>query len=185
MKLFLSIALLSLPLLAMAELPKWQIIPDKSSITFTATQNNAPVTGQFKTFTGEITFDSEQLSNSNVTITIDTDSVTTSYAEIAETLKKPDWFDVKIFPKATFKATSFSKMGDHSYQANGTLTLRDKSVPLSLTFDIRPITKTTSVATGETILQRTTFGIGKGEWANTDSVKDEVKVNFSLTATKK
>lgn len=185
MKLLFTAAILSLPMLAMADLPKWQIIPDKSSITFTATQNNAPVTGQFKTFTGEINFDTEQLSNSNVTITVDIGSVTTSYAEIAETLKKPDWFDVKIFPKATFKATSFSKMGEHSYQANGTLTLRDKSAPLTLTFDLKPITKTTSVATGETTLQRTAFGIGKGEWANTDSVKDEVKVNFTLTATKK
>lgn len=167
-----------------AATPKWQIIPDKSTITFTATQNDAPVTGEFKSFTGDIHFDPQQLSISNVTIIVDIASVKTSYAEIAKTLLSQEWFDVKTFPKATFKATSFSKIGDNNYQANGTLTIRDKTSPVTLTFTLQPVTKITTIAKGETTIQRSTFGIGRGEWASTDNIKDEVKINFTLSATR-
>lgn len=177
-------AILFLSLMAQAEVAKWKILPEKSNITFTATQNNAPVTGEFKTFTGEINFDPLQLSVSNVTITIDIGSVTTSYAEIAKTLKTAEWFNVAQFPQATFKATSFSKIGDNSYQAKGTLTVRDKTAPLNVTFDLQSVTQTTSVAKGEAALQRSMFGVGRGEWASTDQVKDDIKINFTLTATK-
>lgn len=177
-------AIVFLSLMAQAEVPKWKILPEKSNITFTATQNNAPVTGEFKTFTGEINFDPLQLSVSNVAITIDIGSVTTSYAEIAKTLKTAEWFNVAQFPHATFKATSFSKIGDSTYEAKGTLTLRDKTAPLNVTFDLQSVTQTTSVAKGEASLQRSTFGVGRGEWASTDQVKDDVKINFTLTATK-
>lgn len=183
-QLFFTFVIIFIPTLCHAAVPKWQIIPDKSSITFTATQNNAPVTGEFKSFTGEINFDSEQLSISNVTIVVDIASVKTSYADIAKTLLTQDWFDVKSFPKATFKATSLSKIGDNNYQANGTLTIRDKSTPVTLKFQLQPVSKITTIATGETTLQRSTFGIGRGEWASTDNIKDEVKINFTLAATK-
>jgi polyisoprenoid-binding protein YceI len=183
--LLLSVAILCASLTSLAEVPKWQILPEKSTISFTATQNNAPVTGDFKTFSGDINFDPEQLSVSNVTIVIDIGSVKTSYAEIAKTLLTPEWFDVKSFPHATFKATSFTKLGENSYQANGTLFLRDKSSPLTLTFQLQPISKTTTIAKGEATLQRSNFGVGRGEWASTDNVKDEVKINFTLTASKK
>lgn len=177
--------LLCTPLLSLAEASQWNIVPDKSQITFTATQNNAPVTGEFKSFTGDIHFDAEQLSISHITITVDINSISTSYAEIAKTLLTADWFNAKMFPTATFKAQSFSKMGENTYQANGTLTLRDKSSPIILLFILQPLSKTTVIAKGEATLQRINFSIGKGEWASTDDVKDEVKVAFVLTATKK
>ncbi len=183
-KLLITSAIIVSSLQCYAAVPKWQIVPDKSSITFTATQNNAPVTGEFKSFSGEINFDAEQLSNSNVTIVIDTASIKTSYADIAKTLISQEWFDAKTFPKATFKATSFSKTGENNFQANGTLTIRDKSSPVTLKFELQPVSKSTSVAKGETTIQRSTFGIGRGEWASTDNVKDEVKINVTLTATK-
>ncbi|MBX9587067.1 MAG: YceI family protein [Gammaproteobacteria bacterium] len=183
-KLFLISGIILSSPVCHANVQKWQIVPDKSSITFTATQNNAPVTGEFKAFSGDINFDVEQLSNSNVTIIIDIASVKTSYADIAKTLMSQEWFDAKTFPKATFKANSFSKMGENNFQANGTLTIRDKSTSATLKFELQPVSKTTSIAKGETTIQRSTFGIGRGEWASTDNVKDEVKINFTLAATK-
>lgn len=176
---------MTLPLELKAAVQKWEILKDKSTITFTATQNNSPVTGEFKDISGEINFDSNQLSLSNVNIVIDMNSVTTSYAEIATTLKTAEWFDVKTFPKATFKATSFNKLGENSYQATGLLTLRDKSSTITLPFELKQITPLTTEAKGQVEIQRSTFGIGRGEWASTDNIKDEVKITFTLTATKK
>lgn len=160
----------------------WKIIPDGSSIKFTATQNGAPVSGDFKTFSGEINFDPDQLDKSNVQITIDIASVSAAYKEVTDTLKTADWFDVTAFPKAVFKADHFTKTDNNTYQATGTLTIRDKTQPVVLTFTLPEYSKTKALAKGETTLKRSTFGVGKGEWAKTDEIKDEVKVEFVLAA---
>lgn len=177
--------LLMLPLSALAAVPTWQIVPDQSKLTFTATQNNAPVTGQFKKFTGEIHFDPDQLDASTVKITVDTTSISDPYNQLSETLSGPDWFNVKIYPQAIFTASKFVKTGDKTYQANGTLSIRDKTLPIVLNFTQEEYTPTEARIKGNTTIKRTAFGIGQGEWADTKTVKDEVQIDFEVTALKK
>ena len=180
----IAIATLSLLSTVAAAAPAWKIIPSQSSLTFTATQNNSPVSGKFKQFSGTINFDPDQLSTSAINIVVDIASVSTSYAEVGDTLKTPDWFDAKLFPQAVFKATQFTKTGSNNYEAHGILTIRDKSIPVTLAFTLKEFPPTKALATGETTLKRNQFGLGKGEWAKTDEVKDDVKVDFVLSAQK-
>lgn len=168
-----------------AAVPAWQMVPTESTLTFTATQNGSPVSGQFNTFTGDINFDPVQPAASHIRIVVDTGSVSTSYKEVGDTLKTPDWFDVKLFPQAVFTAANFTKTGDNTWQANGSLTIRDKSVPITLTFVLEEYSSTKARAKGKTTLKRTMFGVGKGDWAKTDQVKDDVEVDFTVTAVKK
>lgn len=167
---------------APSSLPPWQIISADSSITFKATQNHSPLSGQFKQFKGEIYFDPAALKTSKVTIIIDMNSVVTSYKEVGDTLKSSDWFDIKLFPEATFKAEEFIQTEDNTYQAKGTLTIRDKTAPVTLIFTLNNYTNNTSRASGSTTIKRSAFLIGKGEWAKTDDIADEVTVNFILSA---
>lgn len=167
-----------------AAVPEWKIVPEKSSLKFTATQNNAPVSGEFKKFTGTIIFDPNDLANSNIKIIVDLNSLQTSYTELTDTLKSDAWFDIKLFPRATFKAKKFTKSEGNNYQAHGTLVIRDKSIPVTLNFVLDQYDPTSAHATGNAELQRTLFGVGQGEWAKTNEVKDEVTINFDLTAQK-
>lgn len=164
-------------------IPQWKILDDKSTLTFIATQNGAPVNGEFKKFSGEIKFDPAQLSGSQIKIEIDMNSVSSSYAQIADTLKTADWFNVKSYPKATFVASHFTKTGNNAYQANGNLTLRDKTVPITLNFVLDEYSAAQSRVHGDTTIKRSAFGVGQGEWSNTNSVKDEVQIHFTLSAT--
>ncbi|QLH43385.1 MAG: YceI family protein [Coxiellaceae bacterium] len=172
-----------LPISALAA--NWQLVPDQSSITFTATQNNAPIIGKFTRFSGDINFDPKQLNTSHAKITVDMNSVSASYEVVADTLKTPDWFDVKQFPQAIFEANNFSKTADNQYQANGTLTLRDKTLPVTLTFSQENTSDTQYKIKGSTSIQRTNFGVGRGEWSKTNEVKDQVQINFIVTMIKK
>ena len=181
-KCLLAILILLLPLFANAAVPVWQIVPNESSITFTGIQNDAPASGKFKKFTGTINFDPDQLNESKVRIVIDMNSVSTSYSDFTSTLITDDWFNVKLFPEAIFEATQFKKIGDNQYQTTGTLTIRDKTVPVILSFESKELSKTKAFVNGSTTLKRTLFGIGQGEWADTDAVKDNVQVNFDITA---
>jgi polyisoprenoid-binding protein YceI len=163
----------------------WNMVPNESQLTFTATQNGSPLTGEFKSFTATLLVDANDLKNSSIDIIIDMNSVNASYAEVKNTLLTPDWFNVKAFPKAEFKATEFTKTGDNTYQAIGTLTIRDKSVPVILNFNSSFPNPNKGVVEGSTSIKRNAFGIGQGEWMSTEQIKDEVTVNFKVTAIKK
>ena len=171
-----------IPTFANADIIAWQIVPDESSITFTASQNNAPVMGEFKKFEGNINFDPNQLDKSNVRIIIDTSSVSTSDPDISGTLKTADWLNAKVFPQAIFTANNFTKTGNSAYQANGTLTIRDKSLPVKVLFILDKYTPTNAHAKGMVVLKRDDFGVGQGDWSSTDVVKNEVQVNFKISA---
>jgi polyisoprenoid-binding protein YceI len=180
---FILLALL--PAICMATVPAWKIVPNESSLTFSATQNDAPVTGQFKKFTGEINFDPNQLSANNIKIVIDIGSITDPYNQLSDTLKTPDWFNVQLFPQAIFQSNNFVKTGDKTYQSKGTLTIRDKTLPITLIFTQVEYTPTKAVIKGSTTIKRTAFGVGQGEWADTKTVKDDVQINFTITAVTK
>ncbi|HAU0201934.1 TPA: YceI family protein [Legionella pneumophila] len=174
-----------MPLLANASVPSWEIVPAESQLTFTATQNGAPVKGEFKTFTGTILVDPNDLKNSSIDIIVDINSLTASYAELKTTLVTSDWFDAKLFPKAEFKSTQIEKTGDKSYQAKGTLTIRDKSQHIVLTFTGDEPNPSKGMVVGSTVIKRTQFGVGQGEWSSTNEIKDDVTVNFKVVANKK
>jgi polyisoprenoid-binding protein YceI len=191
MKLFKLVS--GVTLLAVAQLffavpsfsaPLWKITPERSSIQFSATQNGAPVKGEFKKFSGDINFDFNQLTENKVKIVIDMNSVSTSYPDLTTTLKASDWFDMKLFPEAIFEAAQFEKMGANQYQAKGTLTIRDQAVPVTLTFTADQSSPNSVVVKGFTTLKRTAFGVGRGEWASVSEIKDDVRVDFVVSAVK-
>jgi len=173
------------PLVAFADVPSWKIIPNESTLTFTATQNDAPVTSKFTDFSGDINFDPAQLDKSNVKIVVNVGSISDPYNQLSDTLKTPDWFNVKVFPQAVFQSSGFTKTGDKTYQAKGTLTIRDKSQPVVLNFTQEEYSQTKAKMTGNTTIKRTAFGVGQGEWSDTKAVKDDVQINFTVSATRK
>jgi len=180
----LYLALL-LPMAAQAVPVQWQMVPAESQLSFTATQNNAPVSGQFKSFSADLLVDLDDLKNSHIDIVVDINSVSASYADLKDTLITADWFNAKLFPKAEFKASEFEKTGDNAWLAKGTLTIRDKSAPVTLTFTTKEVTPDKRIVTGSTSIKRSDFGVGQGDWASTDEIKDEVTVNFTVSAVRK
>jgi polyisoprenoid-binding protein YceI len=171
------------PMVVMAA-PIWKIVPENSSITFTATQNNSPVTGSFKSFGTFVRFDPVDLKASRVEVNVAVASVKTSYSQIADTLLTPDWFNASVFPHAIFTAKNFMQVKDNTYAAKGLLTIRDKTIPIVLMFKLDEYSANKAHATGWTTVKRTQFGIGQGEWAKTGEVKDDVTVTFDVSATK-
>lgn len=172
------------PMVALADASHWQIIPTESQLTFTGTQNAAPVKGEFKKFSGDIIVDPNDYKQSKIDIIVDIGSLSASYADLVTTLVAPDWFDAKLFPKAEFKADNFEKTGENNYLAHGNLTIRDKTVPVTLTFTTEQPSANKGIVTGSTTLKRSAFGVGQGDWASTDEIKDEVTVNFKVSALK-
>jgi len=176
--------MMSPPTIVLAAAPAWKILPEKSTLSFIGTQNGSPVKGSFKKFTGQINFSSEQLNESKVKIIVDMSSLATSYSDLTSTLAAPEWFNIKVFPDAIFEAAQFKKIGAHDYQAEGQLTIRDKSLPVTLSFSLNETSRSEATVQGHTSIKRTLFNVGQGEWASTDEVKDDVQINFVVVAKK-
>lgn len=177
------ICCLFIPFMVYAKPPQWIIEPSESQLSFTGTQNGAPVTGTFKTFTGTLYFDANALSESSVAIIVDIDSLDTAYADVKKMLLTSDWFDAHRFPKAEFKSTQIKKTAQNGYEAMGTLRIRDQSAPVTLSFTVEERAPNKRFVMGNTLINRNTFGVGQGEWASTKEIKDEVTIQFKVVAT--
>ena len=155
-----------------------------STLGFTATWSENAIEGRFKTWTADILFSPEALDRSKLTVAVDVGSADTGDAQRDQSLPSGDFFDTAEHPKATFTAAKFRKTGEGKFVADGTLDLRGVKKPLSLPFSLK-IDGDTATASGVTTLDRTTFGVGQGEWASTDQIAAKVKVSFRLTAKRK
>lgn len=131
--------------------------------------------GTFKTVSGAISFDKDDVTKSTVEITIDAASIDTNDAKRDEHLKSPDFLNAAEFPQITFKSTAIEKTGDKTAKVTGDLTVvgTTKPVTLDVTFNGEAplpwdasVVKTGFSATGSFsgpdfgIAKMTEFGLG-------------------------
>lgn len=174
-------------------IPRYAAVAEKSELRFVATQNHAPVEGRFTQFAAEIAFDPARPAECRIRAEIRLAAVAADYEEVARTLLTAPWFDAERFPAAVFEAfhcerfpeKAMQRPGLGAFRADGTLTLRGKTLPLSVQFVLERHDADGAAASGATTLRRTAFGIGQGEWAATDTVADEVAVRFRIEAIRK
>jgi polyisoprenoid-binding protein YceI len=169
---------------ALADAPAYKVEADKSQLKFIATQNNAPLEGTFKTFDAKILFDPKQLDKSHIDVEIDLASLHMADMSVAQTLAGAEWFASKDFPKAIYKASVIKHVKDNEYIAEGTLTLKNKSLPVALSFVMETMDDTSAIASGNATILRNDFMVGEGEWSKDESIKNEVRVEFRITAQK-
>ncbi|HWK74213.1 MAG TPA: YceI family protein [Povalibacter sp.] len=158
---------------------QWKMQPKESTLTFVATQAGAPFEGKFEKFTADIAFDPQDLAGSRFDVKIDLASVNSRDGERDDTIRGPDLFDVKRWPSGHYVADKFTAQGGDKFTATGKLTLRDvtRDVPIEFTFENA---NGSAWLKGTADLKRLDFGIGQGEWKDTATVANEVKIRFAL-----
>ena len=92
------------------------------------------VSGQFKTFDGEFKSGGEDFSGSEISFTIDVNSIDTENEKRDGHLKSDDFFSAEKFPSITFVGKSMEKVDGKNYKLTGDLTIRDvtKTVELNV-----------------------------------------------------
>lgn len=157
----------------------WQVDAAHSTLTFTNTYQTVSYTGQFRRFTATIDYDPGDLAHAKFDVSVDITSLDTQNAERDHTALGADFFDAMKFPRAHFVTTSFHKTAEGKVIADGTLTLRGISKPVTL--DVEFSTRGDGATLDVTArLKRLDFGIGAGEWADPSMIGDEVTVHGHL-----
>jgi len=158
----------------------WRAVPEESEIGFEVTQLGATVNGRFAAFQADIRFDPADLADSRAVVLVEIASVDTKNEDRDAQIRGPDWFDVATYPLARFETTSFRRDGD-AFVASARLTLRDVTREVDLPFNLG-IDDGRAVMTGELVVSRTDFGIGRGQWTDTAVVGDQVRIGIRLLA---
>jgi polyisoprenoid-binding protein YceI len=111
----------------------WRFDPAYTTVEFVIRNLWYKVKGRFGVVEGVIDLDEEDISRSSVTVTIKANSIDTGNKKRDTHLFARDFFDVENFPEIEFKSTSVRRGRDRdSLDVEGTLTVKDKSVPLAL-----------------------------------------------------
>lgn len=174
-----------------AQVASWSLLPEASHLQFQFTQAGSDETGRFGNFQADFYFDPEKLEQSHFAVTVDMASVDTGDSERDQILRSEDLFAVEQWPEAHFKTTSITRGEGNRYLAQAELTIRDQTRQLPFPFTLE-ISETAAGGEGqgravfrlkaEVSLKRLDYGVGKGDWAETTWISDEVLVKVDVQA---
>jgi len=162
--------------------PAWTV-GEGSTISFRTSWSGSAIGGGFKAWKADIRFSPDALDRSSVRVAVDTGSGFGNYNEVTSGLPGELWFDAPKCPEAVFVADAFERLGPERYRAAGTLTMKGVSRPLEFPFTLKIEGKTATMS-AEIPLDRTLFGIGTGQYADTATIPAEVVVGVKLNATR-
>jgi polyisoprenoid-binding protein YceI len=147
--------------------------------------------GHFNKFDATAETSNDDFTDAKITFEADIDSITTGNEQRDGHLKSDDFFNAATYPKLTFVSTSLKKIDTENYKLTGNLTIRDKTLPVSLDVVYGGTTKN---AYGHTIagfelngkINRKDFGL---KWSFTTEagnvvVSDEVRLVIGVEMVK-
>ena len=149
------------------------------------------VPGFFRDFTGEVSFDSTDVTKSSVNFKAMVTSVDTGVTGRDNHLRRADFFEVEKYPELTFKSTKVEKKGK-GWMVTGDLTMKGVTKSVAIPFEIagwlpggeRSGPKMGIV--GEAMINRKDFGVNYGNTlpGGVAQIGDEVKVLLQIEAGK-
>lgn len=146
-----------------------------STLAFAGKYQGEVFVGRFPGFSTRLSFDPRQLEAARLEVTIPMATATTRNADYDGEMRGAAFFDAAKFPQARFVAGKFRALGGNRYAADGTLTLRGASKPVTLTFEWTP--GANPVLFGRAAVQRLDFAVGGGQWADTKLLPNAIAVS--------
>ncbi|SET27702.1 Polyisoprenoid-binding protein YceI [Oceanobacillus limi] len=171
----------------------WNVDASHSELGFSVKHMMiSKVKGTFEKFDAKIEADLDNLTDSNVALTVDLDSINTRNEDRDNHLKSADFFDAENHPKMTFVATDIKKKSDNNFDLTGDLTIRGTTNPVTVDVTLEGVSKDpmsgNEVAgfSGEATINRKDFGLTWNVAVETGGVLvgEEVKINFEIEAHK-
>ena len=173
--------LISLPALAAT----WVIDPDDSHVYFKYTFGGDAYRGEFKNVEAIFEIDPMSPGACNFSVTIPIGEISTDSPEVLDYLLDYELFDGDTWPTASFKAEKCRLESLNTFVADGTLTIRDQTHPLSFPFKLNVETADGRIRfrlTSEVTIKRLEYDVGQGYWANTGEVPNDVVIEIDVYA---
>jgi polyisoprenoid-binding protein YceI len=157
----------------------WTIDPANSTLTFIPDYQEEPVPGEFKIFTGSLSFDPEDPVTGTLHVVVNISSADMGSEDLHEGMRTPEWFDTANYPKAEFVSNAIRHIENQQFAAEGTLTLKGVSRKVTVPF-VWQENHSTAQMSGELDLSRKDFDIGTGEWLTDEQIGFKVHVQLNV-----
>lgn len=165
----------------------WTIDKSHAHISFQADHLGfSVVQGQFRAFDGDIRFDPENIEATEVSFTVQADSIDTFWEKRDEHLRSADFLNVAEHPTITFVSTSVEKTGDDTAVITGDLTLIGETREVSFDATLNKIgpspfnpDQTIAGFTVEGVIRRADFGMTYGGDAFAAEIPVRVDIEIS------
>lgn len=156
-------------------------LADRSTLNFVSKQMGVAVDGRFRKFSATLAFDPARPAAAAARLDLDLASVDAGSPEADGEVVGKAWFDVKLFPSATFVSTAIRPLGGDRFELVGKLTIKGKTQDVSAPFSFRQ-DGGNGVFDGAFVLKRLDFGVGDGIWSDVGTVANEVQIKFHVVA---
>ena len=152
-------------------------VATESSIQFSLKNFGFKTGGTLAAPEGEIIFNPDDLSRSSFRVTLKSESINTDNNARDEHLKGAEYFDVKNYPLIRFVSDNIKAGGKKgSFEAVGTLTLKNKSKEINLPFTAEK-SGNGWLFSGSFKMNRRDFDIG-----GSSTISNELTVNIKVLA---
>jgi polyisoprenoid-binding protein YceI len=156
-----------------------QVQTGESTVSFDYKQMGVPLSGKFKKFSAQLSFDPAKLATAQARLDIEVASIDTGSAEGDDEVVGKLWFNAKSYPAASFVSTGIKSLGGNRYEATGKLSVKGKTLDI-----IAPVTFQANgnrgVFDGGFTIKRLDYAIGEGEWTDLSTVANEIPIKFHI-----
>lgn len=146
-----------------------------SALAFAGKYQGAVFVGRLPGFVTKLSFDPAQLQSAKLDVVIPLATASTGNASYDTEMRGSAFFNAVKFPQARYSATKFRALGENRYAADGTLSLRGISQPVTLEFTWTP--GANPVLRGKATVNRLSFNVGGGQWADTKLLPNAIAVS--------
>lgn len=162
----------------------WTVDRSQSKLQFRAEHNGDKFMGDFGAFDTAVKLNLEDPTSGEIHAVIDLSSVDAKEDDRNANLPIKAWFDVKVYPLATYSAVDITGSKAEGYVANGMLSIKGVERPVTLKFTVETMDGI-ATASGTASFSRIDFNVGTGfDFETEEWVKFPIEVLVSITATR-
>lgn len=163
---------------ASADVSRWSVIPERSSITMSVRAVGVIQTGRFSTWTSDIRFDPAEPRTAQVAIEVRAASLRMRQAAVTRRAVGPAFLDAERYPSIRFRLRSLEPLASGRYTARADVTVKDRSHPVVFPVSL-DLNEGVARMNGGFVLDRAAYGIG-GESGVNGLIGREVRVDVAL-----
>ena len=151
---------------------------EPAPVSFTIKNAAFKVNGSMNGLDGFVTLDSQNATLIKIEGSIDPNTINTGISSRDDHLKKPEYFNVKEFPKIFMTSTQINKMSDDNYVGNFDLTIKGIKKTLAIPF-VFSSTANGYMLKADFPINRLDFQVGGKSIILGHSVKIKIEFNTS------
>ncbi len=140
--------------------------------------DGAGFSGRFRDFEAEYCMPGDDPEAGTIRVTVDIGSVATGNRDLDIGMQERDGLAVDDHPQARWETTRIHQQND-TYHIEGQMTLRGETRHESGRFQLAPEGDGWRL-TGDSTVNRLDYGVGTGEFRDTEFIPDPVRVTFDL-----